>query len=393
MKIIQINAVYEIGSTGRLVMELHNYLLSKGMYSYVFCANIDNKQNNIFKIGNLFDHKLHSLFSKIFGLQGFFSVFYTIKLLRKIKSINPDVIHLHNLHSNFINYPILFKFIRRKNYSTVITLHDCWFFTGHCCHYTEILCYKWLKECDNCPLIKDYNTSWFFDFSFLHFNVKKKLISTIPNLAIIGNSEWTTQQAKLSFLKKAKIIKRIYNWVDTKQFCQFPIINNNQFTIIGISQYWSVLKGINIFLKIAERYKDTLIILIGNIDNQIKLPNNVKAVGLVSNREELIRYIKLSDVLINCSTQETFGLISAEALACGTPIIVNNATANPELVCDGCGYVANNLNITSYFNAIDLIRKNTKKYYTNKCVEFAKKNFKLDINIEQYIEVYKIISK
>lgn len=66
------------------------------------------------------------------------------------------------------------------------------------------------------------------------------------------------------------------------------------------------------------------------MDSSEKLPTNIIAVGILSGLRELAEHYSMADVFLNPSVQETFGKVSAEALACGTPIIANNATANPE---------------------------------------------------------------
>ena len=45
----------------------------------------------------------------------FLKRFYKIKkLLKLLKQIKPDIIHLHNLHSNFINISLLFNYISKN---------------------------------------------------------------------------------------------------------------------------------------------------------------------------------------------------------------------------------------------------------------------------------------
>lgn len=52
-------------------------------------------------------------------------------------------------------------------------------------------------------------------------------------------------------------------------------------------------------------------------------------------KEALAAILTASDVLLQPSRGEGFGLPAIEAQACGTPVIVSNATAQPELVGDG----------------------------------------------------------
>lgn len=79
MKIVQINAVYEYSSTGRIVKELSNYISSKGHESYVFCTNTADSENNVFCVGTKLGRKIHGILSRITGLQGYFSTISTKK--------------------------------------------------------------------------------------------------------------------------------------------------------------------------------------------------------------------------------------------------------------------------------------------------------------------------
>lgn len=55
--------------------------------------------------------------------------------------------------------------------------------------------------------------------------------------------------------------------------------------------------------------------------------------GLIE-ADEMARLYTASDVLLSCSMGEGFGLAVPEAMACGTPAIVTDFTAQPELVGD-----------------------------------------------------------
>jgi glycosyltransferase involved in cell wall biosynthesis len=210
-------------------------------------------------------------------------------------------------------------------------------------------------------------------------------------LAVVGNSEWTTEQARQSFLKDAKVIDRIYNWINLDVFYPCVRETNEKFTILSVAQGWSEKKGLSIFIRLAEYFSDCKVVLVGKIETEIKLPDNVSVVGIISSSEELAKYYNNADVFVNTSIQETFGKVSAEALACGTPIVVNNATANPELVGEGCGCVVKNNDIESYYAAIGEIRRLGKVNYSDKCVQFARANFDMKKNIFEYKKLYNSI--
>ena len=110
MKILQINAVYGVGSTGVIVKDIHQMCLNEGIESFVAYSSSNlpySEIKNGYKIGNKFDKKLHAFLCRINGMQGYFSQISTNKLLGFIKKIKPDIVQLHNLHSNYINLNML----------------------------------------------------------------------------------------------------------------------------------------------------------------------------------------------------------------------------------------------------------------------------------------------
>lgn len=399
MTVVQINACYEYSSTGRTCLELHTYLSERGYASYKFYSMPMANSDKGDLIGNIFDHKLHALLSRIFGKQAYFSHIPTYKLIQKLRKISPDIVILRNLHGNYINLPMLTKFLAENNIATIIVLHDCWFFTGYCCHYTEANCFKWQKECFDCPLIKTDKASWFFDTTREVFRKRKKMLDRIPRLAIVGVSDWITEESRKSVvLNNAIVFRRIYNWINLNVF--YPRLNtealrsklgieNTTFVALGVSMSWSFRKGLEVFIQLAEQMPDITIVMVGQRPNA-KLPSNIIFVPATSSSEELAQYYSMANVLLNFSIQETFGKVAAEALACGTPLIVNNATANPELPGD-CGYVVNN--IKHAIEAINDIRKKGKAYYQERCVSRARLLFDKDNNIEQYIELFNELTK
>ena len=166
MRVLQVNAVYGVGSTGVIVEDIHNLSIEKGIESYVAYSTTNKSMvPNGYKIGNNLGKKMHALFSRINGMQAYFSTNATRKFLRYIDEIKPDIVHLHNLHSNYINLNMLLKYLAEKDIKTVVTLHDCWFYTGGCFHYTSSDCYKWLSGCGDCPKKIADTPAYLFDRS------------------------------------------------------------------------------------------------------------------------------------------------------------------------------------------------------------------------------------
>ena len=391
MKVIQINAVSEYSSTGRTTSELHDALIQKGHESWIAAPNVPNGIQTI-KIGSKLEIGFHGLFSRSFGRQGYASVLSTWRLISKLKKINPDIVHLRNLHANFINLHLLFCYLRDNNVPTVITLHDCWPFTGHCCYFIDSNCDKWKKGCGKCPDIRMWNTSWFFDFSRRNLLNKSRYFSELKNLGVIGVSDWVTNFARDSILKNATIIKRIYNWIDIDKFrpSSSRMSPNPTPIILGVSQIWNRQKGLEDFIKLATMLPDCKFMLVGKLIEYIEdIPLNINFIGTTSSVDQLIEYYNKADVFFNPSTRETFGKVTAEALACGLPVVAYNATATPELVGSGCGYIVTVGDIDAAKDAVEKVLKD--KTMAKRAREYAVRTFDKSKLVDEYIEVYQAL--
>lgn len=393
MKMLQINAVNNIGSTGRTTKEIADYFNEKGHSSFIAYSEGDHYKYE-YKFKSYIEKKIHALLSRILGIQGYFSKRETRELIKYIKKNNIDVVRLGNLHSNFINIPLLLKFLGENDIPTIITLDDCFYFTGKCTHYTEDKCNKWKTGCYKCIRKDKDNPSWFLDRSNKMWNDKRKLYDNIPRLAVIGVSNWITNEARQSILSTANYITTIYNWIDTDKFKPIDVKEikkqmalENKFLILGVATEWGNSKGLDRFIELADIIEeDELIVLVGKIDIDICLPKNIIHINQTDNVDELIKYYCMADVFLQLSKEETFGKVVAEALSCGTPVVALNSTANPELVDKRCGYVADEDSIK---DKIISIRKNGKNFYSKNCRQFAIKNFNKEDRINDYIQLCK----
>lgn len=396
MKIVQINAVYEYSSTGRNTMEMHEYLRASGHDSYVFCTNKHIPEINVYQMGNKCDYKIHSFMSHLTDGQGLYSKRSTKRLLNTLEEIQPDVVVLGNLHANYIHYPSLLKFLANKDIATAVVLHDVWTFTGHCCYYTEDHCDKWMTGCNHCPALAKYNKSWFWDNTDNNFRKKLNLFRDIPRLAIIGVSKWVAEEAKKSpIFANAKRIEYIYNWIDFKKF--FPREDNNireklnlkgRFVLVSVSQVWSEAKGLFKIFEVANNMPEERFVLVGGMHYKGELPSNVISVGVTSNTDELAQYYSIADALLVCSIQETFGKVSAEALSCGTPVIANNSTANPEIAGSECGITYKSDDVDQMVTAILEVKAKGKSSFMYKCVNRATTEFDFETQIKKYLSLF-----
>lgn len=392
MKVVQINAVCDYGSTGRIVAEISEYLSENGVDNIILYGNMYSNRRNAKKIGNDLDHKVHALLSRIIGMQGYFSTHNTKKVIRYIDNFKPDIIHLHNLHGNYINMPILFKYIIDNQIPIVITLHDCFFFTGKCVYYSIVGCERWKENCGRCPQLEKGNKSWFFDQTKKMLSNKKKWYESMKNLGVVGVSNWITNEAKQSILRNAKELTTIYNWIDLAVFyphksdIRRKLKIHSKYIVLGVAIGWSIEKGIDDFNKLADMLDDNFsIILVG----EKIMPINEKIVHIprTADVNMLSDLYAEADVFYNPTRRETFGKVTAEALSCGTPVVAYNTTACTELVPPTCGYIESIGDVEAVCRDIYSI-VNSNCNYEKSCREFAESNFNKDRGLRETLDLY-----
>ena len=286
----------------------------------------------------------------------------------------------------------MFDYLKRFNKPVVWTLHDCWAFTGHCAHFDYVGCDKWKTGCYNCPQIKEYPKSSFVDNSKRNYLKKKASFTGVKNLTIVPVSKWLEEMTKKSSLKE-KQTAVIYNGIDLESFR--PRANNlrkklgleEKKVILGVAQNWGEKKGLNDFKLLHEKLdlKEYALILIGiTSDIQKVLPRGIICVERTNNKEELAEYYSMADVFLNLSYEETFGLVTLEAMACGTPVIVYDRTAVPEIVDETCGEIVSAGNIDELAKKVEIIDKLSK---TDACVRKAQE-FDYKNCYKKYVQLY-----
>lgn len=402
LSILQINVLGATLSTGRTTREMHNYFLENNIDSYIACPT--NKDcNDAFVFNSLNFMRLNTLLAMITGLEAYHSSLQTRKLLKYISKIKPDIVHLRVLHNNCINIGMLLKYLAKHDIATVITLHDFWFMTGKCCLYAGLNCYKWQTGCGNCPALPLDKRRMLFDRTSYMWQNKNKWFSAIPRLAVVGVSDWTVEEAKKSYLKDAKILRRIYNWIDLSVFYPRNVGNmreelglENKFIILAVSANWNLGggKGLDHYLELSKTMPDNYhIILIGKMNYEGDLPSNITSIPRTDNTDELAMYYSLADVYLNLSLHETFGKVSAEAVSCGTPVVAFDSTANKEIVPPGGGMLIDALSCDKILLALNEIEKKPKSEYIDICRKFAEENFEKVANIKEYINLYNELIK
>lgn len=176
MKVLMINVVCGIRSTGRICTDLATALEAQGHEVRIAYGreNVPEQfQKYAVRIGTDLDVKLHGVKARLIDGCGFGSKRATEKFIEWVKDYDPDVVHLHNIHGYYINVEVLFSYLKTYHKRIIWTLHDCWAFTGHCVYFEYANCNHWMNGCHNCPQKKEYPKT-IIDRSKANWGLKKK---------------------------------------------------------------------------------------------------------------------------------------------------------------------------------------------------------------------------
>ncbi len=400
MNIVEINTC-NYGSTGKIMLQIAKTAENRGHNVWVAYhnhpLNRSKEVKNSILIGNKLAYYLHTKLNLYTGLNGCGSVFSTIKFLRKIKKLKPDLIQLHNLHNCYINLPLLFRFIKKSNIPVVWTLHDCWSFTGQCAYFDMVKCSKWKNGCHNCEQTHIYPASN-VDRTKEMWKLKRKWFCGIENMTLVTPSQWLADRAKESFLSNYHT-KVIYNGININVFDSVPNevkknhnIPDYKFMLLGVSFGWGERKGLDVFNELAKRLDPNKyqIVLVGTNENTDKLLDpNIISIHKTNNQSELAEIYSASDLFVNPTREEALGLVNIEANACGTPVVTFNSGGSPECICDKSGSVVEKDDIDALEKEIIRIC-NEKPFSIENCKKQAQK-FDLNIKFNEYVDFYENI--
>lgn len=392
-RILQINTIANSGSTGRIAEGI-GMLSIKSWNAECFCAYgrwAVASGTQLVRIGEKRDYLWHGMESRIFDRHGLSSRSATKDFLQHIDEIKPDIVHLHNIHGYYLNYPLLFDYLKNKSIPLVWTLHDCWTFTGHCVHFEYVNCNKWKNGCFQCPQKKTYPASYIFDRSKQNWLDKKHYFTLPERMVIVPCSHWLGDLVKESFLGKYPV-KVIHNGIDTAVFRPYPVSEvrakygwEGQKILLGVASSWSQRKGLQDFIDLAKILPDGYrIVLVGLNENQMKdLPSNMTGFMRTESVQMLAELYSAADVFLNLTWEDTYPTTNLEAISCGTPVVTYRTGGSPESVTVDTGLVVEQGDLQGVLRAVSAVRKDV-----DVCRDYALKHFRQEDRFQDYIDLY-----
>lgn len=399
MKILQVNCVYKKGSTGKITYDIHSELLKQGIESVV-CYGRGKKINepHVYKTCGEVYSKINHLLSEFTGVMYGGCFFSTNKLIKIIKKEKPDVVHLQCINGYFVNIYRLVSWLKKHDIKTVLTLHAEFMYTANCGYALD--CDKWQTGCGHCPRLKQETKSFFIDGTHKSWMKMKKAFDGFnDNLIVTSVSPWLMERAKLSPILNDKKHEVVLNGVNTDIFHFYDTAElRSQMGLNGVKVIFHAtpsfddniksLKGGYYVLKLAEKMLDENVkfVVAGNHPDGLKVPSNVILLGKVSDQELLAKYYSMADVTLLTSKKETFSMVTAESLCCGTPVVGFKAGAPEQIsIPEYSSFVD--------FGDVDSLREEVKEKISSnilieKIVLEASKKYSKKKMVVDYVGIY-----
>lgn len=392
--LLQINIASNWGSTGKIMEQIGLCAQAHGWESYVTYGRKiyhNPSKNHVIRIGSTFDAYEHYAENLFLDNEGLASRTATRQFLKKMDEIKPDIVHLHNIHDHYMNYPMLFRYLADKNIPVVWTQHDQWATTGHC-SYNLVGCEQWKEECHDCRLSKWYS----LDRSRRNFRLKKQLMAELPSLTIVPVSDWLANNIRQSHLKD-RPIQVIHNGIDINTFSPQPKnaherygINKNKKIILGVAAIWDARKGLKDFYEISKRLPNDeyAIVIVGKLPQKAdKLEGGCQMLFIerTKNALELAQLYSSASVFINPTYQDNYPTTNLEAIACGTPVITYRTGGSPEAIDENTGVVVEQGDIDGLISAIGILSNGG---YEENCRKKAEAEFDNSKCFNPYILLY-----
>ena len=400
MKVLLIDVNYKNSSTGKIVYDLSEDLNRNGHSVKVLYGRGENYNSVIAKkIAPKAEVYTHALLTRVTGIVGSYSYIATHNIIRAIRQFKPDVVHLHELHGYYVNIETVINYLKENKIPIIWTFHCEFMYTGKCGYTYE--CEQWKSECRNCPQLREYPASLYFDFTNYMFHKKKQYMQSLNELYIVTPSEWLANQVNESFLKD-KHVTVIPNGIETESIfypCDYEHLvlkhnlQNKKIVLAIAPDIMDERKAGKWVLEIAKQFTDDYrFIMIGVQEDIADVPKNVITVKRTNNQRELAEYYSVADLLLLTSIKETFSLVTAESLACGTPVIGFDSGAPKEVAPEGYGKFVAYGDINSLSNLIiKFYNDELKLNNSDECRRFAVENYSKDKMYLNYLNLYKYI--
>lgn len=402
MKILLVNCVWGYGSTGKIMMDLCQGFIDRGHEVKVCYGRGEGLDlDHAILLAPLYIQKIQSVCSKLTGRGYECAPYSTRKLLSVIEEWQPDVVNLHCVNANTLNVAQTIAHLKTKGIRTVITCHAEFLYTGGCGYSLD--CAKWKVGCKGCEQNGSSDSQLPLSFvsqkTHRYWTQLQKAYSGFEKLIMTGVSPWLVSRMDESPFFKGRELVAVGNGLNTDVFSprNYDYLLKRHNLLVGqpillhvTPNFFFPIKGGKYVLEMARRMETTLpearVIIVGYKGDKTILPGNVIPVEYTNDQKELADYYSLSNMTLLTSEKETFSMVCAESLCCGTPIVGFKAGAPETISIKEHSRFVDFANTSQLFDAIIEMIDHKKNYPVD--IEEAHKRYSTESMVEGYLKCY-----
>jgi len=397
-KLLQINPVVRLNtSTGRIMKEIGETALAAGWESYIAYSGardgVPPHSSQLVPVGDKLDLAVHAAATRLLDAHGLVSRRATKQLIRRIREIDPDIVHIHNVHGYWLNYPMFCEYLRQSGKPVVWTVHDCWLYTGHCYYYSAAHCDRWRTGCGHCPQKRAFPASWLLDRSARNWRDKRRAFGSLDRLTLVPVSDWIRQEMARSFLA-GKRFRVIHNGIDLETFrpeagAAEPRPGGT--VILGVASIWLEEKGLGDLIALAGKLRpDEQLVLVGRMseEQRRRIPAGVRLIERTENVQALAALYAGATVFVNPTWQDNYPTVNLEAIACGTPVVTYRTGGSIEAVAEGTGFVVEQGDVDALLARCRELAAADRAATAARCREHALRHFGKQDRYKEYIQLY-----
>jgi len=409
MKVLKVNTSDIQGGAARAAYRIHKGLRTIGIQSRMLVQSKVSDDISIIGPSNKFNEGLAllrpTLDASLVKLlaKGSKTIFFPAWLpfsgiIPKIKTIYPDIVHLHWVCGGMLRPEQL----KQINKPIIWTLHDMWAFTGGC-HYSEG-CEGYKKQCGDCPQL---NRNSEHDLSYL-IHKRKKKAWTYLDLTIVTPSHWLAECARQSDLFSSKKIEVIPNGLDIDLFkpikkafsrSVWNLPKDKKLILFGaLSATSDSRKGFDLLVKALDKLDkkwagEVECIIFGSSkpENPPIFDFPTHYTGHLHDDVSLALLYSAADVMVVPSRQEAFGQTASESMSCGTPVVAFGITGLLDIIeHQQNGYLAQPFDSSDLVRGIEWVLADEERHrqLCHAAREKAVTHFDVKKVGKQYVDLY-----
>ncbi|MFH1132789.1 MAG: glycosyltransferase family 4 protein [Pseudomonadota bacterium] len=323
------------------------------------------------------------------------------RLARKVREIDPDIIHLHWLLGGFLRIETLAKFGR----PIVWTMHDMWAITGGCAYTGD--CKKYLEQCGACPQL---GSSKERDLTHRVLKRKRRAWKDL-DITLVTHGSWLVEAARHSALFSDSRIEMVVGGLDTDRYLPIekPIARkilglplDKHLVLFGTLFFSEPNKGFHLLqpalqkLLRSEWKKNIELVVFGasGTCQPLDLGTPCHFLGKLHDDHSLALAYSAADVFVAPSMQDVGPQTVAEAMACGTPCVGFNIGGLPDRIDhEKNGYLARPFEIDDFARGIAWTLENLERHkqLCKLAREKAVREFGLERQAKAYLDIYESI--